>query len=73
MPAKKPLCPNIAFADASEQTHISKLINVLHFSAQLLNINLLESKDLIADEFLHPKGKIDPLENYRELKQTYIL
>ena len=55
MPAKKPLCPNIAFADASEQTHISKLINVLHFSAQLLNINLLESKDLIADEFLHPK------------------
>ncbi len=55
MPAKEPLCSNSEFAYDSEQIQVSKLINVLHFSAQLLNmnINLLESNDLIADEYLH--------------------
>ena len=57
MPAIEPLCPNSIFADVSERIYISKCTIVHCISAQLLNINLLESNDLIADEFLHRKTK----------------
>jgi len=44
------MCSNNNWYKKQEQT-------IQRISAQLLNINLLENKDLVADEFLYRKGK----------------
>ena len=51
--AKGSLHPDNSFVGDSEQIHFRRFIIVQYISAQHLNINWLENKDLVVDEFLH--------------------
>ena len=52
-PAPESFCPNSSFTNDTGEIHISKSRILRHLSAQFPDINLLENKDLVADEFLH--------------------